>query len=210
MLITGISSAIIGYLGVGYLFHHKIFPENRPEPVTYFKPGDVIETKRGGNKLEVLSNEGEDLRLKVTFSPHAEGPPVHIQTGWDEFYKIHSGKLTLLLNGKEKQLGPGEEYTIPRGVPHKPSNPTSEPVVGEVVMPAQFVMYLSQVYGVMDEGGKYARPPSFIFQMALFNQYFDSYLGEGPPIWLQKGLNFLLIPLARLMGYKSYYEKYRI
>ena len=77
-------------------------------------------------------------------------------------------------------------------------------------MPAQFVVYLSQIYGYMDEDEKNARPPRMIFQMALSNQYFDSYLGEGPPVWLQKMLNFLIIPLARLMGYKSFYEKFRV
>ena len=46
------------------------------------------------------------------------------------------------------------------------------------------------------------------FQMAMFTQYFDSYLGEGPPVMIQKSLYFLLVPLARGLGYKSYYKKY--
>lgn len=210
MILVGIGLFVVSYLGIGYLFHLIIFPETRPDVNNYFKPGDVFESERGGNKIEVLNREGDKLRIKLTFYPHAEGPPVHIQTGWDEYYKILSGELTLTLEGEQKKLGPGEEITIPRGVPHKPSNPTNEPVVCEVVMPAQFVVYLSQIYNYMDEDEKNGKPPRMIFQMALSNQYFDSYLGEGPPVWLQKVLNFLLIPLARLMGYKSFYEKYRI
>ncbi|MDZ7694293.1 MAG: cupin domain-containing protein [Balneolaceae bacterium] len=210
MILLGIGLFVASYLSVGYLFHLIILPETKPDLKNYFEPGDDFESERGGNKIEVLSQEGNKLRIKLTFYPHAEGPPVHIQTGWDEYYKILSGELTLTLEGEQKKLGPGEEITIPRGVPHKPSNPTDEPVVCEVIMPAQFVVYLSHIYGYMDEDKKNGEPPRMIFQMALSNQYFDSYLGEGPPVWLQKTLNFLLIPLARLMGYKSFYEKYRI
>jgi hypothetical protein len=32
--------------------------------------------------------------------------------------------------------------------------------------------------------------------MALFNQHFDSYLGEGPPVAIQKFINFLKIRLC--------------
>lgn len=210
MILYTILIIVGGYLGIGYLFHLVIFPETKPDPKTYFDEGDIIETEKGGNKLEVLNREGKHLRLKLTFFPHAKGPPLHIQTGWDEYYKILSGELTLTLAGEEKKLGPGDDITIPRGVPHKPSNPTDKPVVCEIIMPAQFVVYLSQIYGYMDEEEKNAEPPRMIFQMALSNQYFDSYLGNGPPVWVQKVLNFLIIPAARLMGYKSFYEKYRI
>jgi mannose-6-phosphate isomerase-like protein (cupin superfamily) len=210
MVLLGIGLLLVGYLSIGYFFHLVIFPETKPDPDSCFEPGDVIKTETGGNKLKVLSRRNDHLHLELTFEPGAEGPPPHIQTGWDEKYKILSGELTLWYDGENKKLEPGEEITIPRGVPHKPCNPTDEPVVCEVLMPAQFVIYLGQVYGYIDENEKNAQPPRMIFQMAMLNQYFDSYLGEGPPVWVQKVLNFLLIPLARLLGYRSFYEKYRL
>jgi len=79
-----------------------------------------------------------------------------------------------------------------------------------VAFPEKFAVYLSQVYGYMDESEENMKPPKVIFQMAMFNQYFDSYLEEGPPVSIQKFQNFLLVPLARLRGYKSYYQKYEI
>ncbi len=210
MILIGISLTVAGYLVVGYLFHHIIFPETKPDPDSYFEPGDEFGSEEGGNQFTVLREEGDNLHLELIFGPHADGPPVHIQTEWDEIYKIKSGNLTLLWKGEERKLGPGEEVTIPRGVPHKPFNPTDEPVECEVVMPKQFVVYLSQVYGFINESEKNSRTPRIIFQMALSNQYFDSYLGDGPPVFVQKVLNFFMIPLARLMGYKSFYERYRI
>lgn len=99
----------------------QLLPGLRPDSKHYFEPGDVFETKRGGNKFEVLSREGDNLRLKLTFHPHAEGPPVHIQTGWDEKYKICSGELTLTLDGEKKNSVPvrrlpfrGEFLTSPQ------------------------------------------------------------------------------------------------
>lgn len=210
MILLGIGLLLVGYLAIGYLFHLVIFPETKPDPDSYFEPGDVIKSETQRNKIKVLSKGNDHLRLELTFYPGAEGPPPHIQTEWDEKYKVLSGELSLLLDGEEKKLAPGDEITIPRGIPHKPSNPSDETVVCEVIMPAQFVLYLGQAYGYMDEDEKNAQPPRMIFQMAMLNQYFDSYLGEGPPVWVQKVLNFLLIPLARLLGYKSFYEKYRL
>ena len=47
--------------------------------------------------------------------------------------------------------------------------------------------------------------------MAMFIQYFDSYVTENAqPIAVQKFTNFMIVPLARLLGYKSYYPTYDI
>lgn len=210
MIFFSILILVSSYLSIGYLFHFVIFPETKPDFKTYFETGDVIKSDRGGTQHEVQKLQRDKIHLTSTFAPHAEGPPVHIQTGWDEKYKVLSGILTLRMDGENRKLQSGEEVLIPRGVPHKPSNPSDEPVVCEIIMPAQFAVYLSQLYGYMDDDERNAKPPRMILQMALTNQYFDSYLGEGPPIWVQKVLNFLILPAARLMGYQSFYEKYRI
>lgn len=209
-VLLGIGLIVVLYLAIGYLFHLVIFPETRPDPETYFESGDSFESEVQNDKITVLDQDGDDLLVEIRFGSHAEGPPVHIQTGWDETFRVVSGTLGLIVNGERKELGPGEEFTVRHGVPHKPHNPTDEPVVCRAGMPTEFVVYLSQAYGYMDEDEKNIEPPRMIFQMALFNQYFDSYLGEGPPVLVQKVLNFMIIPLARLMGYQSFYEKYRI
>jgi hypothetical protein len=48
-------------------------------------------------------------------------------------------------------------------------------------------------------------------QMAMFSANgFDSQLADGPPIFLQKLTTFLVVPMARLFGYKSYYSEYDV
>jgi hypothetical protein len=47
-----------------------------------------------------------------------------------------------------------------------------------------------------------------ILQISLFQRAgFDSYIADGPPEAMQKLTAFLVVPLARLMGYKSYYPE---
>jgi hypothetical protein len=53
--------------------------------------------------------------------------------------------------------------------------------------------------------------PAMLFMMAPIQQSgFDSYLADGPPVIVQKIFSFLLTPISRLMGYRSYYEEYDI
>jgi hypothetical protein len=35
-------------------------------------------------------------------------------------------------------------------------------------------------------------------------------MAEGPPVFIQDALFFLLRPMARLLGYRSYNEKYTV
>lgn len=203
-------SALAGYLVIGYLFHLVIFSEDLPDPRGYFEIGDTIGSEEGGTKFTVLGREGDKLRMKLLFAPGADGPPPHIHTGFDELYAVEEGRIDLRVDGKTHTLGPGDELNIPKGVPHKPSNPYDEPaVIRDATVPEQFMVYLDQVYKFMDEDENNTRTRRMILQMSLMNRYFDSYLAEGPPVFVQKVLNFLLRPLARLLGYRTFYEKYR-
>jgi hypothetical protein len=51
--------------------------------------------------------------------------------------------------------------------------------------------------------------PKTIFQIALFQeQGFDSYIADAPPVFIQKMMRFVINPLARPFGLRSYDEKY--
>jgi len=204
---------LAAYLSIGYLFHLVIFPEEKPDVSNYFKPGYIFNSKWEGFKQSVIKQENGRVYCKVEISPNAEGPPLHIHTGFDEIFKVDSGEATILINGETKKIKAGAKLVIPKNTPHKPFNRTDEPVIlimDESAFPEDFAVYLSQVYGYFDESDANRRLPRVIFQMAMFNQYFDSYLAEGPPVIVQKIQNFLIIPLARLLGYRSFYRKYRI
>ena len=211
MILYTIAIVFIAYLAIGHFLHSFIFSEARPNPKDYFKPGDKVESGVGGTSFTVTQTEGENVSVILEMEPHAEGPPSHIHTGWDETFAVKSGKMALMVEDEKKILASGESFTVPKGIPHKPYNPFNEKaILKETSMSAQFLVYLSQVYGFLEEDERNSKPPRIIFQMAVMNRYFDSYLADGPPVFLQKTINFVLTPLARLLGYKSFYEKYRL
>jgi hypothetical protein len=79
---------------------------------------------------------------------------------------------------------------------------------GSIAFPEAFAFQLSQVYAVMDHTPDFGKSLATILQIAFFNVAgFDSYLAEGPPVLIQKSVGFLITPLARLLGYQSYYPQ---
>ncbi|MEX0648518.1 MAG: hypothetical protein WEA56_16275 [Balneolaceae bacterium] len=64
----------------------------------------------------------------------------------------------------------------------------------------------------MDHNPEFGKLPATLFMLAPIQQAggFDSYLAEGPPVFVQKSVHFLITPVARLMGYKSFYKEFGI
>ena len=61
----------------------------------------------------------------------------------------------------------------------------------------------------MDEYPGILQSPKAPLQMSLFaSAGFDSYVADGPPVMAQKTMGFVIAPLARMMGYRSYYQRY--
>ena len=62
------------------------------------------------------------VRTKGEFTRHS-----HPET--DEFFLVLSGSLTIRLDDRDVELGPGQLYVIPRGVHHQPVSPDGAEVV---------------------------------------------------------------------------------
>lgn len=202
---------IVGYLVVGHLFHRVIFPEKMPDISTYFKPGQQFYSKSEGFRQTVLKQENGLVYGHLEVEPFAPGPPKHIHADFDETFQVENGELTIWVDGEIKKLHPGESVHVPRGTPHQPYNETADTirVKGHFAFPEKFAFTLSQVYTLTDMEPGFANSSKALFQMALFSGAgFDSYKGDGPPLMVQKAMFTLVAPMARLMGYRSYYEKY--
>ncbi|MBO9155365.1 cupin domain-containing protein [Chitinophaga sp. GCM10012297] len=202
---------IAAYLVAGNLLHRIIFPEKKPAVSKCFKPGQELYSKTEGFRQTVVKQENGYVHCTLQIAPFAAGPPVHIHTGFDEIFQIENGELTVWVNGEIKKLQPGETLRIPKGTPHKPYNETADTIriKGAIAFPEKFAFCLVQVYAVMDSQPGFERSSKAILQMPLFQANgFDSYLADGPPVFLQKTMGFVIAPLARLLGYRSYYRKY--
>lgn len=203
--------AVASYLVVGYLFHLGVFPEKKPPISTYFKPGNVFYSKAEGFRQTVVKQENEHVYCSLDVEPFAKGPLKHIHTQFDESFQISNGELSVWVDDKVIKIRPGDTLFVPRGTPHKPFNETADTIhlKGSIAFPEKFAYHLLQVYGVMDNIPGFGESPATILQMSLFwSSGFDSYIAEGPPVFVQKAIGFLLTPISRLLGYKSFYKEY--
>src|SRR4030095_4521038 len=55
--------------------------------------------------------------IEVRTTPDA-GPAPHVHSHEDEHLHVLEGSLTVMLDDVEHELGPGDELTLPRDVPH--------------------------------------------------------------------------------------------
>ena len=53
----------------------------------------------------------------------------HSHPDTDEFFLVLRGSLTIKMDAGDVELGPGQMYVVPRGVPHQPVSPEGAEVV---------------------------------------------------------------------------------
>jgi mannose-6-phosphate isomerase-like protein (cupin superfamily) len=204
---------LVAYLVIGNLLHRIVFPEKKPNIATHFKPGQEFYSRAEGFRQIVTRQENGFVYGKLIAEPYAAGPPKHIHDGFDETFEIQNGELSLWIDGEVKKLRPGQVLHVPKGVPHKPYNKTAERIVvtGSFAFPEKFAFYLQQVYEFMDENPNFMKSPKTLLQMSLLQPAgFDSYIADGPPVVVQKAMAYVLAPLARMLGYKSYLPAFEV
>jgi mannose-6-phosphate isomerase-like protein (cupin superfamily) len=212
-LVVSVLAVVATYLIVGTLVDSVILPEAEPGPAFYPPPGYEFVSKSEGFRQKVLKRENGLFWLELELEPHAEGPPEHVHTSFAEHFAVAEGTLSILFQGQRRLLRAGETLLVPPGTPHKPFNETGSRVVvrgpmePEYAMPELFSVFLTQAYGFFDESPSNNQPPAALLQMSRFAPKYDSWLA-GTPIPVQKTLFFLIRPAARLLGYRTHYEKY--
>lgn len=200
---------LAGYLLIGLILHHWVFPTQTPDFATYFSSGKSFHSKLEGMTQTVVATSGENIVLDITLQPRANGPVSHQHTRFDEKFTVKSGTLSLQLGDKIQHYTAGESVVIPKFTPHRPFNETDSLVVFTGEMPTHFAYCLSQIYPFWDENEANTRPPKLLMQLAVFGEDFDSFPTENaPPKDVLKTLKWILAPTARLMGYKFYNPNY--
>jgi mannose-6-phosphate isomerase-like protein (cupin superfamily) len=88
--------------------------------------GNTINVKVGGEETD---NAYCVFELSV---PPNEGPGLHIDKNWDEWWYVIEGTFAFMLNGEQKELSAGEFAHGPKGIPHSFKNAGKE--TGKLVM----------------------------------------------------------------------------
>jgi mannose-6-phosphate isomerase-like protein (cupin superfamily) len=201
------------YVVVGALMDSVMFPEAAPGPEYYPREGYRFSSRSEGFHQTVLKREHGRLWIELEIEPFAPGPPVHVHTSIAEHFVVAEGTLSILFGGEKRVLRAGEHLLVPPGTPHRPFNETGARVVvrgpmePDYALPDQFGVFLTQAYGFFDESPAHRRPPGALLQMSRFAPLYGTWLAS-PSVSAQQALFFLIRPTARLLGYRTHYEKY--
>jgi mannose-6-phosphate isomerase-like protein (cupin superfamily) len=159
-------------------------------------------------------SEGSFLEVEAEYDPMRDvRPPVHRHPRQDEHFEIISGTMSFLVEDELHEIGPESSIDIPRNTFHTVWNNGTER--------ARFIwrttpalktedMYVT-LWGLADEGrmGRHGQPrPPFLQSVCLMYGYRDEYRLAKPAYPVMLPLCALLTPVARLLGYQPYYQRY--
>jgi quercetin dioxygenase-like cupin family protein len=106
--------------------------------------------------------------FEMTLPPGARVPPPHSHTDNEEIIYVLEGLLRYSVDGVQRDLGPGEHMTTPRGSVHGFSNPHERPARALVTLtPDIGAQYFRDVAAVVNAGG----PPDPATMMAVMARY---------------------------------------
>jgi len=65
--------------------------------------------------VHIVRNTPYELEVEGTWTPRGSPPPPHLHPAQDEEFEVQSGRLTAVIDGVKRELGPGDTLEIPRG-----------------------------------------------------------------------------------------------
>ena len=210
----GLAIVVVLLVVVGPLLDRVVFPEREPGLEFVPKVGQVFHSASEGFTQRITGREQGLIWSELTLHPHAPGSPPHVHTTFSERFRVKRGTVSVRHGNEVVQLHAGEDFLVAPGVVHKPFNQTDQvavvsgPITPKYALPERFGIFLSQAYGFFDAKPKNGRPPRALLQMSRFSPAYDSWLG-GPPVALQRAAYWFIGPIARLLGYRTYYSEYR-
>lgn len=162
-----------------------------------------LENRHTGEVLEVRrrnQNGAPVFELRGTLPAHQEGPPLHIHHLEDEEGLVTSGTLSVELDGRRIDAGPGETLRLPRGVPHRWWNQGDQPLSFEgCTRPAvDLDRYLQAIFEVMNAGERNRPPLFYLAHVALRHRRTQSVLIMPPPV--QAIFFRLVVALGTVLG----------
>lgn len=136
---------------------------------------------------------------------------VHVHPGADEHFAVRSGRIKVVVDGREQLVGAGGTAIVPRGRPHYFANVGEGNAELEISFtPAQqhLRFFINFATLTVQQPSWFSRvgDPNFLLIALVLHTYRDHLYLAGVPIWLQKLLFAALAPLARMRGYRMALE----
>ena len=78
-------------------------------------------------RATAASTDGAFVEVEQTYPPHSSKPPMHLHPSQSEHFTVQAGLLHAIVDGVERDLGPGEVLEVPAGTPHQMWGDADEP-----------------------------------------------------------------------------------
>jgi len=79
-------------------------------------------------KVSGAASRGAYSLIEYSHAPGAPGPPAHLHREHEEAFYVLEGELTLEAGDSSMTVRAGQAAVVPRGVIHRPSNASDQPV----------------------------------------------------------------------------------
>ena len=157
------------------------------------------------------TDDSEVARFDVVLGKGGSGGGnalVHVHPLAEERFVVKSGRIKIVIEGRERLVGPGQSAVVPRGRPHYFLNGWDGDTEFTVEFrPAQqhllFFANFARLTAEHPEWFSAKGDPDFLLIASSLNIFRDHTYLARPPVFIQKAMFALLAPVARLMGYRS-------
>jgi mannose-6-phosphate isomerase-like protein (cupin superfamily) len=185
-----------------------------------FKRGDVFDNPVTGERATIVlgsrETAGERLVVELEMRGTGFGSPLHLHPSIHERLTVVSGRVGIFVDGATFIAELGKTIDIPRGVRHRFWNAgICESMVQIDIRPAnrlgasRFEAFTRNMIGLAQDGKTDEKGMPNLLQLAAIAREFDDVIHFlGPPRLVQKLLFPLLVPVARLGGYRGCYNEY--
>lgn len=167
-----------------------------------------------GEKITFLktSQETKDkfILIKVFLPAYSEGPPLHYHLAFDELFEVIEGALTVQVDDEKTILREQEQLLVEKGVSHRFSNESNQPVTFFVTLTpgSQFEESMRIGYGLIADGKTNKKGiPKNIFHLAMLLKMQDTNLAEIPS-FVQKVIFGNAASIGKRIGIDKSLEKY--
>jgi mannose-6-phosphate isomerase-like protein (cupin superfamily) len=178
--------------------------------------GDVIWNPLTGEKALLVESaaESDGARVVADFGVEAGGfvpGGVHMHDHCAEHLEIRAGRITFVIDGRQRAVGPGEHVTVAPGVWHEWWNASEDEVLVRVrIEPAlHFEQAIMVIWGLCADGRTDQKGrPSPLLGALMATRFRPEIRYRRPPDAVQRLLFPALAALARRRGLERTIERY--
>lgn len=167
----------------------------------------------GNVRLTFRETDGHSLEMEALYRPGSPRPVEHYHPAQEETFEVLDGSLRFNVAGAERTLHAGDRVVIPPGTVHQAWNdaPHEARVRWIVQPPLRTQRFFETVYGLAQDGKTGPNGTPNLLQASLIAlDYRAEFVAARPPLLVQNCAFAVLAPLAWALGYRAYYEKYRL